>query len=103
MAGNAPTAALDNGVLRLSGALDRSAVIALWPQVQALAGGLQVIDLQQVPRVDSAGVALLAELAARARRQGQAVRLDGAPEGLLELSAAYRLAPDLDFTANPAS
>ena len=44
MAGNASTAALDNGVLRLSGALDRSAVTALWPQVQALAGALQVID-----------------------------------------------------------
>lgn len=103
MAGNSSSAALDGGVLRLRGPLDRSAVTVLWPQVQALAGSVQVIDLQQVPRVDSAGVALLAELAARARQQGQPVRLEGAPEGLLELSAAYRLAPDLDFTANPAN
>ena len=103
MASNASSAALDNGVLRLSGTLDRSAVTALWPQVQSLSGTVQVIDLQQVPRVDSAGIALLAELAARARQQGRTVRLEGAPEGLLELGAAYRLAPDLDFTANPAS
>lgn len=102
MASNTPLA-LDNGMLRLAGVLDRSAVIALWPQLQALVGGLQGIDLQQVPRVDSAGVALLAELAARARDQGRVVSLTGAPAGLVELCAAYRLAPDLDFNAITAS
>jgi phospholipid transport system transporter-binding protein len=47
-----------------------------------------------VTRVDSAGVALLAELAARA---GTAVAIDGMPPGLAELRAAYRLTPALAF------
>jgi phospholipid transport system transporter-binding protein len=47
-----------------------------------------------VARVDSAGVALLAELATRS---GTTVVIDGTPPGLVELRAAYRLAPTLAF------
>ena len=44
-------------------------------------------------RVDSAGLALLAELAARI----DGVAVVGRPEGLGELRAAYRLQDDLSF------
>jgi len=56
-----------------------------------------------VERVDSAGLALLAELAARARKAGHLLAIAGAPAGYNELSAAYRLSPDLDFNATSAA
>ncbi|CCP13884.1 hypothetical protein SMSKK35_2114 [Stenotrophomonas maltophilia SKK35] len=53
--------------------------------------------------MDSAGLALLAELAARARKAGHPLAISGAPAGYNELSAAYRLSPDLDFNATSAA
>jgi len=103
MASNTAQARLDQGTLRLSGALDRSAVIALWPQLKAMASGVDTLDLADVTGVDSAGVALLAELAARARQQGRALAINGSPAGLTDLEAAYRLSPDLDFNAPSAA
>jgi len=94
---------LDQGTLRVTGALDRSAVIALWPQLQGMVKGAQALDLTAVPRVDSAGVALLAELAARVRTEGRVLAIQGTPAGLTELEAAYRLSADLDFTAPTAA
>jgi len=103
MASNTATARLDQGTLALAGVLDRSAVIALWPQVQSLVNGAQLLDLTAVSRVDSAGVALLAELSARARLQGRTLTVSGSPDGLTELEAAYRLSADLDFNAPSAA
>ena len=81
--------------LRFAGALTREAIAALWPQATRLLDGVRTFDLTAVPRVDSAGVALLAELAARA----QPVAIDGAPDGWAELCAAYRLDAGLGFAA----
>lgn len=103
MASNGLQARLDGDTLHLSGVLDRQAVTAVWPQVQALAGRYQRLDLSAVPRLDSAGVALLAELATRVRAQGQALAVQGTPEGFNELRAAYRLGADLDFQATSAA
>ncbi len=86
----------DGDALRFSGALDRPAVAMLWLQALPLAGGVSRFDLTQVGHVDSAGLALLAELATRA---GTAVAVIGEPSNLAELRAAYRLAPDLTFAA----
>jgi len=94
---------LDGSQARLSGALDRAAVVALWPQLQALPAPLTVLDLQAVTAVDSAGLALLAELAARARAAGRTLDLQGTPPGFTELSAAYRLDASLDFNALSAA
>jgi len=102
MASNALTL-LEGDTLRLRGVLDRAAVIALWPQLQALPAQLARLELGEVERVDSAGLALLAELAARARKAGHALAISGAPAGFNELSAAYRLSPDLDFNATSAA
>lgn len=80
--------------LRFAGALTRGAVAALWPQATRLLDGVRAFDLTGVPRVDSAGVALLAELAARL---AIAPDLHGEPEGFRALCAAYRLSPALAF------
>ncbi len=88
----------EGDVLVFTGALDRAAAVALWPQVER-AGAAQRIVLTRVTTVDSAGLALLAELAARLRVGGSVPRWEGQPAGLAELCAAYRLTPELDFPA----
>ncbi|WP_416056077.1 STAS domain-containing protein [Stenotrophomonas maltophilia] len=98
-----PLALLEGDTLRLRGVLDRAAVITLWPQLQALPAQLARLELGDIERVDSAGLALLAELAARARAQGHPLAISGAPAGFNELGAAYRLSPDLDFNATSAA
>ncbi|MGX9721688.1 STAS domain-containing protein [Stenotrophomonas acidaminiphila] len=95
------TARVEGDALHLAGTLDRAAAVTLWPQLLRQAGGLRRLDLHAVERVDSAGVALLAELAARMRGNG-GVTIAGTPAGLDELRAAYRLSPELDFNASPA-
>lgn len=95
MAGEA-TSRIDNGTLYLAGVLDRDAVVALWPQLAKNLGPLRQLNLQALERVDSAGLALLAEVAARLRANGGG-DLTGDPAGLAELRKAYRLAPDLEF------
>jgi phospholipid transport system transporter-binding protein len=95
------TCRIENGTLHLAGALDRAAVVELWPQLARGLGPLRQLDLQAVERVDSAGLALLGEIAARLRANGGGA-ITGTPPGLDELRAAYRLLPDLDFNAPPA-
>ncbi|MGH8076988.1 MAG: STAS domain-containing protein, partial [Lysobacter sp.] len=75
----------DAETLVFRGALERSAIAALWRQAQALRANMRRLDLIAVSHVDSAGLALLAELA------GDGIEVLGAPAGLAELRAAYRL------------
>ncbi len=91
----APTLTRNGDALAFAGALDRASVATLWPQAQALLAGVRRLDLNAVTRVDSAGLALLAELAARIGD----VTVTGRPDGLDELRAAYRLENDLSFAA----
>lgn len=92
----------DADALVLTGALDRAAVTALWPQASAALAGVRTLDLRAVERVDSAGVAFLAELAARIRAASATEpALLGSPTGLSALASAYRLTPTLDFLASP--
>ena len=81
MAATASQVRRDGDALIFSGALLRGGVTALWKQIGAPTG-VRRLDLRAVERLDSAGLALLAELAARA-----------------ELRAAYRLTPSLAFAA----
>ncbi len=100
MASNSATLRRDGDALVFSGVLDRTAATALWPQAAPLLAGVARLDLRDVAQLDSAGLALLAELAERARAQrGQPVDVVGSPAGLDELRAAYRLSPTLDFQA----
>ena len=89
----------DGDALVFTGALDRAAAAALWSRASAQLTGVQRIMLTHVTTVDSAGLALLAELAARLRAAGTAPRFEGQPPGLADLQAAYRLTPELDFPA----
>lgn len=81
----------DGDVLRIDGLLDRAAVPAAWAGLRLQLAGVTAVDVSAVSRVDSAGLALLAELAAAG------LRVTGAPPGLAELSAAYRLDASLGF------
>lgn len=90
----------DGETLRFGGVLDRAAATELWPQASAQLRGARGFDLSEVTGIDSAGLALLAELAGRLRSQGgQVPTLVGTPPGLEELRAAYRLDDHLDFQA----
>lgn len=86
----------EGDALRFQGALDRAAAVALWPQL-AGSTGVQRIVLTNVTTVDSAGLALLSELATRLRAGGATPSFEGQPAGFAELCAAYRLTPDLEF------
>ncbi len=85
----------DADALRFRGELTVAGITALWPQALAALPGVRRFDLTGVGRVDSAGVALLSELAQRAG--GPAI--DGDPPGLSALRAAYRLTPALAFAS----
>lgn len=82
----------DGDVLHLDGRLDRAAVASTWRALQAARVGARAVNLAAVESVDSAGLALLAELAAGG------LRIDGAPAGLADLRQAYRLDDALGFT-----
>src|SRR6185312_2462507 len=55
----------DGDALAFAGALLRDDVAALWRQASTAIDGVRRFDLLAVERIDSAGLALLAELAAR--------------------------------------
>ena len=80
--------------LCFGGDLVAGAIAGVWKPALAGLAGARRFDLGDVGRVDSAGVALLAELAQRAG----GVAIDGDPVGLTALRAAYRLTPALDYT-----
>ena len=87
----------DGDALVFAGMLDRAACAPLWASASKVLAGTQRIVLTNVTTVDSAGLALLAELAARLRAAGATPQWEGEPPGLSELRAAYRLTPGLDF------
>ena len=89
----APRVRRDGAALHLSGTLDRTAATALWPQASAAVDGARVLDVTAVESVESAGLAMLVALAARM----DDVHVEGAPRGMTELLAAYRLTPTLAF------
>jgi phospholipid transport system transporter-binding protein len=61
--------------------------------------GVFELDLSGVTRVDSAGLALLLELARLARAAGRELRLTGAPEQLRRLAGFFALSPLLALPA----
>ncbi len=92
----APTATVvrNGNALVFTGALSREACAPLWKQAQPVLGGdVGTFDLRAVEGIDSAGLALLAELAGRC----DGVDVIGAPVGLAELRTAYRLDDALAF------
>ncbi|MEO6517986.1 MAG: STAS domain-containing protein, partial [Pseudoxanthomonas sp.] len=70
MAATDARVARQGDALVFGGALDRAAAAGLWVTASKAATGAQRIVLTNVTTVDSAGLALLAELAARLRAAG---------------------------------
>ena len=95
MAGTPASVAREGDAVVFRGALDRAAVAAVWARAQPLLDGATRLDLTAVTTVDSAGLALLAELAGRV----PGAALHGEPAGFADLRAAYRLDPALGFAA----
>ena len=93
MTASAATLRRDGDRVLFSGTLDRAAATALWSQAAATSAGARVLDVAAVAAVDSAGLAMLVALAGRM----QDARVEGAPQGLADLLAAYRLTPALAF------
>jgi phospholipid transport system transporter-binding protein len=86
----------DADVLRFSGDLVVKTITAGgWTSALSALAGVRRLDLSHVGRVDSAGIALLAELAQRAG----GVAIEGDPAGLAALRAAYRLTPALEYAS----
>ncbi|KAF5289273.1 hypothetical protein FQR65_LT20858 [Abscondita terminalis] len=98
-ASNASFVQQDDALI-LRGTLDRAAAVALWPPLARLKGVRRIV-LTDVTAVDSAGLALLAEVSDRLRNSAGSVTLEGQPAGLSDLCAAYRLTPDLEFPFRP--
>jgi len=87
---------IQGDTLHIHGTLDRAAVVALWPQLYPPPHLVRYLNVQAITSIDSAGLALLAELMTQLREKGTA-NIIGKPPGLEELSAAYRLTPTLEF------
>lgn len=87
----------EGDALVLAGRLDRAGAAALWKRLQPLPEGIRRLDLSAVTGVDSAGLALVAELCAQLRGTGAALALTGVPQELDELRHAYRMEADLGF------
>lgn len=97
MSNTAPSLRRDGERVVFTGTLDRGAATQLWPQAIASTVGAKVLDVGNVASVDSAGVAMLVALAAHM----DDVRVEGAPRGMADLLAAYRLQPTFGFDESP--
>ncbi len=76
----------DGDCLRVGGRLERDDVASAWQRASGLLAGVRTLDLATLGVLDSAGLALLGELAAHS---GAAVQ--GGSATLAALCRAYRL------------
>lgn len=77
--------------LILRGELDRETLLPLWRQRDALMADKTAIDVAQLQRVDSSGLALLLHLQEEQRQRGVALKISGVTERLKTLIALYNL------------
>ncbi|GAA3611545.1 lipid asymmetry maintenance protein MlaB [Gibbsiella greigii] len=77
--------------LVLSGYLDRDTLLPLWQQRDKLLAGKKAIDVAQLQRVDSSGLALLLHLREQQRQRGVDLRIDGVTDKLNTLITLYNL------------
>jgi phospholipid transport system transporter-binding protein len=90
---------LQDNTLGIIGRLDQHAVPALWATLPAV--GWNALDLSRVIALDTAGLALLIEITARARNANdRSPRILNPPAGFAALCAAYRIRPELEEFPN---
>ncbi|MGM3190388.1 lipid asymmetry maintenance protein MlaB [Dickeya dadantii subsp. dieffenbachiae] len=81
----------DDGALRLEGDLDRNTLLPLWQQREALLNDSRVLDVGQVARVDSSGLALLVHFYHQQEQRGKSLTIIGASDRLRTLIQLYNL------------
>lgn len=81
----------DGDRLALHGELDQDFLVPLWDARKEATLGVSVIDLGDLRRVDTAGLALLVHLVELIRSQGRTVTLEGVSEKLTTLKGLYNL------------
>lgn len=92
----------EGDIFWLSGELDSETVQLLWKQREKLMSGVQLLELSQLTRVDTAGVALLIHFVALAKKQNRTVVQHGASDKLQTLVKLYNLPEGmLPAFANP--
>ncbi|WP_127957756.1 lipid asymmetry maintenance protein MlaB [Serratia microhaemolytica] len=79
--------------LFLQGELDRETLRPLWQQRQTLLAGKTILDLSQLQRVDSSGLALLFHFL---QQQGATLKITGISEQLGTLITLYNLSEFID-------
>ena len=92
----------DNGVARLCGPLTFATCAQLFKTIEERkrrGPPTSTLDLEEVTRVDSAGLALLLELQARHVKAGQHLRMRNAPPGLIQLARLGNATELLDLSA----
>lgn len=77
--------------LILRGELDRETLLPLWQQRFALLEDKTAIDVAQLQRVDSSGLALLVHLCEQQRQRGLALKFSCVTDRLKMLVALYNL------------
>ncbi|WP_427167127.1 lipid asymmetry maintenance protein MlaB [Citrobacter koseri] len=85
----------EGDTLALAGELDQDVLNPLWDARVDAMKGVTCIDLSQVSRVDSGGLALLVHLVDQAKRQGNSVSLQGVNEKVYTLAKLYNLPADV--------
>jgi phospholipid transport system transporter-binding protein len=93
---------LEGGILHVSGELTFATVTPLLRQSHPLfaqAGEHITVELGEVARADSAGLALLIEWMRQARAQGRSIHFSHLPEQLLAIANASDLDAILPLTA----
>lgn len=83
-------ASVSDGTIRLSGELTLATVGDIFRDCASMwsdGEGPSAVDLAEAGRIDSAGLALLLEWQAQARRRERSLELRNAPDHLLQLAA----------------
>jgi phospholipid transport system transporter-binding protein len=81
--------------LLLVGELDQDVLNPLWDARVEAMKGVTCIDLSQVFRVDTGGLALLVHLIDQGKRQGNRVVLSGVNDKVYTLAKLYNLPDDV--------
>lgn len=81
--------------LALAGELDQDVLNPLWDARVEAMKGVTCIDLSQISRVDTGGLALLLHLIDQGKQQGNRVSLAGVNDKVYTLAQLYNLSDDV--------
>lgn len=75
----------------LQGALNRDTLLPLWQQREQLLKGIRFLEVSDLQRVDSSGVALMLHFCHHQRQRGGSMTLTGVTDRTRTLIALYKL------------